>query len=162
MWSFDEILHALLISQTVLCAIYIICSLIISANKYAGFNAVLVGIIMTIFLSATYYVLKRELSRLNFGAVLGGACGMMVITAQSAVFWGGYWHCESAEYKYSGCNHRSTMQTLCVMSSLLCVGYFVQVVSMLFHKDEILAEVPIAPSVYRPISSQQSIVEPLG
>lgn len=174
MYSYDEILNALLVSQALFTACYLIPALVISGDSFAGINSILLGILFVGFLTATYFVLKRELNRLNFGSLLGGAAVMAMMSLQSAIFWGQYGNCVKPDFvldviaRYSRepgigpqCNHRAAMSALCAFSVFMLLTYLVQIGAMVHFKNEILAEVPLGPSSYRPIPSvnplQQSI-----
>jgi hypothetical protein len=169
MYTFDEILNPLLISQAAFTAAYLIAALIVCSNTFAGANAVLLGLLCVAFLTITYHVLKRELNRFNFGVLLGGGATLIFISLQAAIFWGEYSKCVKPDSLIDlinswnhdpgigpQCHYRHAMSVLCAFSVLLFLSYVVQIGAMLHFKNEILAEVPYGTSSYRPIPSTSS------
>ena len=89
-----DLIDGTLYFQTVVCFCYMISSFVVASNIYAGFDAVVLGLVYAGFIVTTYYGVRFTPSRTFYGAVLGGAIILCFMSLQSSIFWGQYAHCE--------------------------------------------------------------------
>ena len=165
MWSFKEIFPFLLLAQGLFTISNLIPALMLGSNTYAGFNVIFLELLYVGFIVGTYYGLTKYLSRFYYGMILGGSSVLSLISLQSAIFWGDYADCvHSSSYinkiiilQPNGtgpeCNNQAAMQAVGAFSVLMCLCYIAQISLMLYHKNEILADVQLTASSYRPIPS---------
>lgn len=95
-YSFDQLLDGTLIAQAAFALSYFISALVVSGNAYAGFNAVLLGLVYASFIALAYLKVKNDLSRTMYGIILGVAVMLTFVSLENAVFWGQYAGCESS------------------------------------------------------------------
>jgi len=67
------VLDAMLGAQALFAFCFLISSFVAFANKYAGSVAVLTGFVFASFTVASYYGIRKRISRTSYGAVMGGA-----------------------------------------------------------------------------------------
>lgn len=163
MYSHTELLDRLLQAQALLILAYFISACVVGGNSFAGFNALLLGIIFSGFAVATYYGLKKYPTRLHFGIILGGASILLFMSLQSAIFWGQYADCEShsrrvlteevaplaAQRVLSSsfdlgpeCRNISAMKSVCTFSVFMFLSYISQIWHLVHFKNDILVAAP--------------------
>ena len=169
MYTHNEILDWTLQGQSLFTLCYLISSLVVGRNSFAGFNAILLGLIFAAFIAATFYGLKKYPSRLHFGLIMGGASILIFTSLESAIFWGQYSNCEkyseSVFYwrfyddgKRTGhippeCDNRSAMKAVCSFSVFMFLSYIVLIAAMIRFKNDILVNVPFQEVSYSSIRS---------
>jgi hypothetical protein len=84
-----------LASQACFTFAYVISSFVVSSNSYAGFNAVLLGIIYIGMTGLVYLKMKNNTDRLTYGVILGIGVMLIFISLESAIFWGQYSRCST-------------------------------------------------------------------
>jgi hypothetical protein len=93
MFSHKEFLDATIAGQILFSTSYLISSLVVAGNDYAGFVAVLTGVLYILSTAVTYYGIRRSPNRLNYGVILGGTVILIFISLEAAIFWGQYGTC---------------------------------------------------------------------
>lgn len=107
--SFEQLLDGTLAAQAVFTACYFISSLVLSGNAFDGFNAVMLGLVYGASVALVYFKIRREPSRIMYGIILGISVVLMIISLQSAIFWGQYAGCESSSSSSTSYSTSPTM-----------------------------------------------------
>jgi len=168
----DGSLHTELFDYTILAQLlftfcYLISSFVVAGNDYAGFLCVFLGLIYTGFACMSYYGVRKSPSRSWYGAILGASLLLVIISLQSAIFWGQYSECTRASsptraptQKPSGrrlaqatstqrlllgieCEHTSAMKSVCAFSVFMFLAYIVQIGLLLKFKNDFLGSSPL-------------------
>jgi hypothetical protein len=142
----DQILDILFICQSLFCLSYLISTIFQAANVYNGFNAILLGIVFASMVGCSYMYLRKNISKVMYGGVLGATFVLIFLSLQSAVFWGQYSGCESyPKEKFSSltgnppmCTNTPAMESICTFSVFMFLSYVAQLVIMIVFKHEIL------------------------
>ena len=171
------VLDATLGAQAVFAFCYLISSFVAFGNKYAGSVGVLTGFVFSFFTIASYYGIRKRISRTSYGAVMGGASILLVLSLQTAVFWGQYANCEASDESTvaivrSGvigveCSHIGAMKSVCTFSVFLFLSYIFQITVLYAYKDLLLGSAPLdeglgAPrdiAVHNPIGTHKGSYE---
>ncbi|RYH14110.1 hypothetical protein EON65_34150 [archaeon] len=143
-YSPDQILKGNLLLQVVFVVCYLISALFIASNTYAGFNSLLLGIIIIAVIGLSYYGLFKEVTRTLFGIVLGCSVMLIFMTLQSAIFWGQYSDCtpNSLLNSVTQCYNPAAMKSCCTFSVFLFLTYIAQVAAMIRYKNDVLGAAP--------------------
>jgi len=171
--SHGELLDYTLIAQLLFSCCYLISSFFVFGNDYAGFNALLLSVFFFLKIYFTYVGIKKSPSRSLYGAVLGSGLILLVLSLQSAIFWGQYADCEKASQPSSAptnspaqaqkilmnssanldfaqrqllgveCNHTSAMKSVCAFSVFMFLAYIVELGLLLKFKNEFLGSAPL-------------------
>jgi len=150
----QQLIDITLLIQSIFIFSYLISSLFLITNLYAGFNAGFLNILLISFTVYSYYILRVAISRVSYGMVLGGSVILMFILFQSAIFWGQYSGCiPSKLYKRFeiGCTNPSAMESLSAFSVLLFLSYIYFIWVLIKFKQELLGDLPsgyMMPSSY--------------
>lgn len=94
-YSYEQLLDGTLVAQVAFTISYFISSLVVSSNAFDGFNAVMLGLVFGGTIAVTYFKVRKNPSRTMYGIILGMSVILMVISLQSAIFWGQYAGCQS-------------------------------------------------------------------
>lgn len=146
------VLDATFGAQALFSFCFLVSSFVAFGNKYAGSVAVLSGLVFAGFTAGSYYGIRKRISRTSYGAVLGGASILVVLSLQTAVFWGQYANCEAGDESVvalrSGeigveCTHVGAMKSVCTFSVFLFLSYIFQMVVLYAYKDLLLGTVPL-------------------
>eukprot|EP00981_Chlorochromonas_danica_P010422 scaffold3227_cov188-Ochromonas_danica.AAC.8 len=89
----DVLLPFILLAQAVFAFCYLISSLFVGSDPYAGFNGILLGLVYLAVIGLSYYGLYKEVTRTLYGVVLGAVVMLCFISLQSAIFWAQYSNC---------------------------------------------------------------------
>lgn len=139
-------------AQAIFTFCYLISSFVAFGNKYAGSVAVLTGLTFAAFTLAAYYGIRKRISRTSYGAVMGGASILLILSLQTAVFWGQYANCEAGDESIvtvrSGsigveCTHLGAMKSICTFSVFLFLSYIIQISILYTYKDLLLGSTPL-------------------
>lgn len=167
-YSYGQVLDATILYQIVCTFCYLVSTLVVMFNFYAGFVGILTGLVYAAFCGLAYYGLRVKVSRPLFGVVLGGACILTFVSLESAIFWGQYGNCESysdslralrtAEPTQRGlvgvdCSRQSAMKSVCAFSALLFLGYLFLLGLLLRFKNDILSGAAPEPVGYAVVST---------
>jgi hypothetical protein len=143
-----RLLDYVLLVQTTFASCYLISSFVVSSNAYAGFNAWFAGFIFLASIALSYVGIRRTVSRINYGMVLGSSSILLIFSLQTAIFWGQYSGCSSSSSETlivttSGtigteCKNVSAMKAVCTFSVFLFIGYLSLIGTLLAYKDELL------------------------
>lgn len=82
MYNHAELIDATLLAQAVFEFCFLVSSLAVASNAYAGFVVVTTGILFTLFTGLTYYGIRHATSRTLFGVILGGSFVLVLISLQ--------------------------------------------------------------------------------
>ena len=126
-----QIIDSILIFQGIFCFCYFISSCVAFSNEYAGFVGLLTGLIYIASVGHTFYGLKRHLNRTMYGSILGLSSVLVILSLQSAIFWGQYSNCEegtTTDISNKGsigvvCTHRGAMKSMCAFSVFMFLTY---------------------------------------
>lgn len=156
MTSFSKLFDGLTICQLVCASCFLLSSLFIASNPYAGFLAVFTGLLFLAHTGGVWYCIRQQqqqhsVSRTLYGAVLGSSCVMVVICLETAIFFGQYSACEkrnnSDDYIHGNtgqlgvsCRGRPAMTSLCTFAVFLFLLALCSVGALLRHKDDLLGE----------------------
>lgn len=150
-YSHDSLLDGTFLVQGVLILCYLISAFVVSSNAYAGFNGVFLGIVYAVILAASYRGLRKDVTRTMYGALLGSCCMLVMMSLQSAIFWGQYSGCDTSRRLMEiseriltsvVCEHRYAMKSVCAFSVFMFLSYLFQIFLMIKFKNEILAAAP--------------------
>jgi hypothetical protein len=93
------------------------------------------------------YLLKYHKSRTVYGGVMGAGLFLVVLSLQTAIFWGEYSKCtpgQSLEDRYnSECSNREAMVSACVFSVFMFLALLGQLALLFMYKDAILGSAPL-------------------
>lgn len=148
--GYDQILDILFICQSLFCLSYLISTIFQATNVYNGFNAIFLGIVFAGMIGCSYIYLRKNITKVMYGCVLGATFMLIFISLQSAVFWGQYSDCETyPKEKYSllsgnppMCTNTPAMESICTFSVFMFLSYVAQLVIMIVFKHEILGSHP--------------------
>lgn len=142
-----QILDALFICQSLFILSYMISAIFQFSNVYNGFNAIFLGIIFLGTVICSYLYLRKNVTKVMYGILLGATFMLIFISLQSAIFWGQYSDCES--YHLDGksgnppmCENTPAMESICTFSVFMFLSYSAQLVIMIVFKHEILGALP--------------------
>eukprot|EP01031_Cornospumella_fuschlensis_P030497 gene30496-36860_t len=143
-YSPDQLLKGTLLIQVVFVACYLISAVFLATNTYAGFNALLLGVVIIAVIGLSYYGLFKEVTRTLFGIVLGCSVMLIFMTLQSAIFWGQYSDCNPHSLLNSviQCYNPAAMKSCCTFSVFLFLTYIAQVAAMIRYKNDVLGAAP--------------------
>lgn len=108
-YSFEQLLDGTLAAQAVFTGCYFISTLVLSGNAFDGFNAVMLGLVYGASIALTYFKIRKDPSRIMYGIILGISVVLMIISLQSAIFWGQYAGCESSSSSSTSYSNSPTM-----------------------------------------------------
>ena len=95
--SFSKLFDWLIFCQLVCVACFLLSSLFVASNPYAGFLSVFIGLVAAAHSGGCWYFIRQRVSRTMYGAVLGSSCVMVCIYLETAIFFGQYSACEDYE-----------------------------------------------------------------
>lgn len=154
----EQFLDVILLVQSICSFCCLISAFVISSNSYAGFIAVLTSMIYCGFSAISWYGIRYKTNRILFGAILGASAVLVVISLQTAIFWGQYSGCESygsasnhsssrimTHRLLSGveCKNTGGMKGVCLFSVFMFLSYIVFIALLGKYKNEILAALPV-------------------
>eukprot|EP01039_Chlorochromonas_danica_P005851 gene5851-6444_t len=149
----DVLLPFTILAQAVFAFCYLISSLFVGSNVYAGFNGILLGLVFLAVIGLSYYGLYKEVTRTLYGVVLGAVVMLCFISLQSAIFWAQYGSCKFVPINPKNgqigveCDHQAAMRSMCAFSVFMFLSYLVQVATLIHFKNDILGAAPANESV---------------
>ena len=137
----QEVLRNLLLTEGVCVFCYLVSSLFLLGNSYAGFTTFFFGLVVAGALGLKLYALTAR-DRVLYGAMLGVVTLGLVMTLMQAILWG-----QSAGCAASGsgrrllgveCTNVGAMKSVCTFSVFLFLQELVFLALVLRHKDDLL------------------------
>lgn len=154
-YTHTELINGTLAAQGVFIFCYLISAFVVAGNRYSGFVVVFTGFVFAAFSGFTYYGLRIAISRTIFGAILGSCVIMIIISLETAIFWGQYDDCErfhnnSGELQKTNnnligieCNHTSAMKSVCTFAVFIFLSYLFQIALLMRFKEDMLGSAPL-------------------
>jgi hypothetical protein len=148
-YTHEQVLDLNYVLQVAFLILYLLTSLSLMGNKFAGLNASILGLVLVLFTVYSYRVLRLNVTRTTYGIVLGASFMLVFILLQSAIFWGQYAGCVPSstnvkiDKEYGDCQHTEAMKFLSGFSVLLFISYGSLIAIMIKHKNDILGSAPV-------------------
>lgn len=168
-YSYEQLMGGTMLVQAACIVGYFISSLVVSGNAFDGFNAVMLGIVYGGTLALTYLKIRKNPSRLMYGIILGMSVILLVISLQSAIFWGQYAGCSSSSsstvttttsptmspslapasafttahrklYITEQCKNRFAMRSISAFSVFIFLSYIFKLAVLVRYKNDILQQ----------------------
>jgi hypothetical protein len=117
--TFCKLFDGLTCCQAVCAGCFLLSSLFVASNPYAGFVALLTGLMALTHTAAAWYFIRQQVSRTMYGAVLGSSCVVVFVYLETAIFWGQYSNCEDYHNAKSSSNYGTCFALLCIVFLLL-------------------------------------------
>lgn len=142
-YSFTELIDSTLIAEGVFVFCYVISSLFLLSNSYAGFVGGMFGIVWIVYLAFAYYSIRMKPSRILYGVTLGVSVMLIILTLQQAIFWGQSSGCSQTADGHRRllgieCYQIGAMKSVCTFSVFLFLAEIFLVFILLRHKDDLL------------------------
>ena len=164
LYNHSDFLNVTFVAQAVFIFCFFVSSLFVSSNAYANFLAVFTSLIFAAFGLYSYYSLRINITRTNFGIVLGGTFVLVMISLQTSIFWGQYGNCEpyhnldKQTYHSSrsligvDCSDTHAMKSLCAFAVFMFLSYLFLIGLLYRFKDDILGSAPLNEG-YAPVAT---------
>jgi hypothetical protein len=139
-YSHTEVLTRILQSECLFTFCFVISSLFLLSNSYAGFITFIYGLAMASAIVGKWYSVSAK-DRVIFGVCLGVVSMQIVMTLQFAIFWGQSSGCVQQQGRRllsAECNQVGAMKSVCTFSVFSFLADLALLFVLLKHKDDLL------------------------
>ena len=143
--SHSELFAYVIAAEALFCFCYVVSSLFLLSNPYAGFISFVYGLALTGSVGLKWWSVRAK-DRVLYGATVGVVFLLVGMSLQQAIFWGQSAGCVSAatgrRLLGADCNHVGAMRSVCTFSVFLFLADSVFLALLLRFKDALL---PLGP-----------------
>jgi hypothetical protein len=143
--SQTELFNYVIVAEALFCFCYVVSSLFLLSNPYAGFVSFVYGLALAASVCLKWWSVRAK-DRVLYGATVGVVILMVGISLEQAIFWGQSAGCASAATgrRLLGveCNQVGAMRSVCTFSVFMFLADIVFLFLLLRFKDALL---PLGP-----------------